>query len=64
VAEPAPAGTYDFFTYFECADADVPIFHAVCASLRDVEKNPEWRFVREGPTWHGGRVATWAELFA
>ena len=64
VAEPAPAGGYDFITYFECADADVPIFHAVCASLRDVEKNPEWRFVREGPTWHGRRVATWAELFA
>lgn len=63
VAEPAPAGAYDFITYFECADADVPIFHAVCAALRDVAKNPEWRFVREGPTWHGRRVATWAELF-
>jgi hypothetical protein len=62
--EPAPPGTYDFVTYFECADADVSTFHAVCAALRDVEKNPEWTFVREGPTWHGRRVATWAELFS
>jgi hypothetical protein len=61
--EPAPAGAYDFITYFECADADVPTFHEVCAALRDVTKNPEWRFVREGPTWQGRRVATWAELF-
>jgi hypothetical protein len=62
--EPAPAGTYDFVTYFECADADVPTFHEVCAALRDTTKNPEWRYVREGPTWQGRRVATWAELFA
>ena len=62
--EPAPAGRYDFVTYFECADADVPTFHDVCAALRDVTKNPEWAFVREGPTWHGRRVATWPELFA
>jgi hypothetical protein len=62
--EPAPPGTYDFVTYFECADADVPTFHAVCAALRDVARNPEWRFVREGPTWHGRRVATWADIFA
>ena len=62
--EPAPAGRYDFVTYFECADADVPTFHDVCAALRDVTKNPEWAFVREGPTWHGRRVAAWAELFA
>ena len=62
--EPAPEGAYDFVTYFECADADVPTFHRVCAALRDVARNPEWKFVREGPTWHGRRVATWAELFA
>jgi hypothetical protein len=62
--EPAPEGAYDFVTYFECADADVPTFHRVAASLRDVDRNPEWRFVREGPTWHGRRVATWPELFA
>ena len=61
--EPAPADGYDFVTYFECADADVPTFHAVCASLRDVQKNPEWSFVREGPTWHGRRVPTWEAMF-
>src|SRR5215472_11101579 len=62
--EPAPEGAYDFITYFECADADVSTFHQVCAALRDVARNPEWKFVHEGPTWHGRRVATWAELFA
>jgi hypothetical protein len=61
--EPAPDGAYDFLTYFECADAAVPTFHGVCAALRDVSKTPEWRFVREGPTWHGRRVRTWPELF-
>jgi hypothetical protein len=62
--EPAPEGTYDFITYFECADADVPTFHEVCEALRDVARNPEWRFVREGPTWHGRRVASAQALFA
>ena len=57
-------GAYDFLNYFECADADVPTFHEVCSSLRNVARNPEWAFVREGPTWQGQRVATWAELFA
>ncbi len=61
--EPAPAGEYDFVTYFECAEADVPIFETVCAALRDTRKNPEWAFVSEGPTWCGRRVATWNELF-
>jgi hypothetical protein len=61
--EPAPEGEYDFLTYFECADADVPSFHAVCTALRDVERNPEWEYVAEGPLWHGRRVASWAELW-
>lgn len=61
--EPAPEGAYEFVTYFECADADVPTFHHVCASLRDVARNPEWKFVREGPTWQGRRVPTWQDLF-
>ena len=64
ISEPAPEDAYDFVTYFECSDADVPTFHQVCAALRDVRRNPEWAFVREGPTWHGRRVATWGELFA
>src|SRR5262249_37552766 len=54
---------YDFLTYFECADADVPRFHAVCAALRDVARNPEWRFVREGPTWRGRRMESWSALW-
>lgn len=61
--EPASAGAYDFLTYFECADEGVPVFHEVLAALRDEARNPEWAFVREGPTWHGRRVAGWDELF-
>lgn len=63
VPEPAPDGAYDFVNYFECADRDIPRFHEVMEALRDDARNPEWTFVREGPTWHGQRVATWAELF-
>ncbi|MGH9379715.1 MAG: hypothetical protein ACRD2Z_03765 [Thermoanaerobaculia bacterium] len=63
LAEPAPEGEYDFLTYFECADRDVPTFHQVCAALRDTTQNPEWSYVREGPLWHGRRVAGWGELF-
>jgi hypothetical protein len=63
VVEPAPDGEYDFLNYFECAGAGVPVFHSVCAALRDVARNPEWQFVREGPTWQGLRVKSWAELF-
>ncbi len=62
--EPAVDGEYDFLTYFECSDDDVPTFHQICAALRDVKRNPEWRFVREGPTWHGRRLASWGELFS
>ncbi|PYM19025.1 MAG: hypothetical protein DMD81_04460 [Candidatus Rokuibacteriota bacterium] len=60
---PAPAGSYDFITYFECADADVPVLEQVCESLRDVKQNREWAYVREGPTWRGRRVPQWADLF-
>lgn len=62
--EPAPGDAYDFLTYFECDDAGVPAFHEVCVALRDVRRNPEWAFVREGPTWQGRRVAAWPQLFA
>ena len=61
--QPAPAGAYDFVTYFECGDADVPVFEGVCANLRDVKRNPEWKFVREGPAWQGRRVPDWEALF-
>ncbi len=60
---PAPPTEYDFITYFECSDHDIGTFQDVCAALRDVARNPEWAFVREGPTWRGRRVRTWAELF-
>jgi hypothetical protein len=59
---PSPDG-YDFLTYFECADPDVPAFDVVCAALRDVRRNPEWRFVREGPTWRGRRMPSWSALW-
>lgn len=57
-AEPAPADSYDFINYFECADAHVPTFNAICDALRDERRNPEWRYVREGPLWHGQRVSS------
>ena len=60
----AEAGDYDFVSYFECAEEHVPVYHQVCDALRDVRRNPEWQFVREGPTWHGRRVASWEDLFA
>jgi hypothetical protein len=63
-AEPGLGDSYDFITYFECASEDLDVFGGICAALRDVARNPEWSFVREGPTWCGQRVATWAELFA
>ncbi len=64
LAESAAApGDYDFITYFECADTDLAVFHQVCAALRDVKRNPEWQFVREGPAWHGHRVPSWDALF-
>jgi len=58
---PAPEGEYDFVNYFECADRDVNSLHEVCAALRDTAQNPEWKFVREGPTWQGRRVESWAQ---
>jgi hypothetical protein len=50
---------WDFITYFECADEHLGTFDQICTSLRDVELNPEWRFVREGPEWRGRRVLRW-----
>ena len=59
-AEATGAPEYDFITYFECADADVSTFETVVRALRDVQRNPEWRFVREGPTWRGRRMESWS----
>ena len=52
-------GEFDFITYCECSDDDLPIFDRVCKSLRDPLENPEWRFVEEGPIWRGKRVLRW-----
>ena len=50
---------YDFVTYFECADQHLPTFDKVRQALRDERRNPEWRFVIEGPEWRGRRVLRW-----
>jgi hypothetical protein len=52
-------GEFDFVTYFECDDEALPVLDGVLASLRDVEQNPEWKFVQEGPIWRGKRVLRW-----
>lgn len=54
---------YDFIGYFEFAEEQAPVFRAVMAALRDVEQNPEWAYVREGPEWWGRRVGSAAELW-
>jgi hypothetical protein len=52
-------GEYDFLTYFECEPEHLDTFARVHKALRDADKNPEWRFVREGPLWRGRRVLRW-----
>jgi len=52
-------GEYDFLTYFECAHEHAATFDQVMQSLRDTTKNPEWKYVREGPLWKGRRVLRW-----
>ena len=56
-------GSYDFVGYFEFAESDAETFRTVMAGLRDVEQNPEWAYVSEGPEWWGRRVATPSELW-
>ncbi len=53
------ANEYDFVTYFECADEHLPTFDSVRQALRDERRNPEWRFVIEGPEWRGRRAPRW-----
>ena len=50
---------FDFLTYFECDDEALPVFDGVLQSLRDLQQNPEWQFVQEGPIWRGKRVLRW-----
>ena len=53
------ANEYDFVTYFECADEQLPTFDVVRQALRDEQQNPEWQFVNEGPEWRGRRAMRW-----
>ena len=56
-------GSYDFVGYFEFAEADALTFSEVMAALRDVEQNPEWAYITEGPEWWGRRVGEPSELW-
>jgi hypothetical protein len=50
---------FDFVTYFECTDENLPMFDHICRALRDERQNPEWKYVLEGPEWRGKRVLRW-----
>jgi len=50
---------FDFITYFECTDENIPVFDQICRALRDERQNPEWKYVLEGPEWRGKRVLRW-----
>jgi hypothetical protein len=52
-------GEFDFITYFECDDQHVDTFERIHHALRDTTRNPEWRYVQEGPLWRGRRVLRW-----
>ena len=52
-------GEFDFLTYFECEEPHACTFEDVLRGLRDTTRNPEWRFVQEGPLWRGHRVLRW-----
>lgn len=56
---PGRDGEWDFVTYFECADEHLDTFNRICQALRDQTRNPEWRYVIEGPEWRGRRVQRW-----
>ena len=53
------SGEFDFITYFECDDDQLETFEGVHKALRDTTRNPEWRYVQEGPLWRGRRVLKW-----
>ena len=56
-------GSYDFVGYFEFAESDAATFNSVMAALRDIEQNPEWAYISEGPEWWGRRIGQPAELW-
>ena len=56
-------GNYDFVGYFEFDQEHAPAFKQVMTALRDVDQNPEWKYVREGPEWWGWRVRQVSDLW-
>jgi hypothetical protein len=40
-----PTAPYDFLTYFEFEEMDVPYFRKLISELRDIKNNPEWLYV-------------------
>ena len=47
-----PGSEWDFLTYFEFTEKRAQQFRELVAALRDVKKNPEWKFVnREVEIW-------------
>jgi hypothetical protein len=52
-------GEYDFVTYFECGEENLPVYDRITSALRDEKQNPEWRYVTEGPEWRGRRALRW-----
>ena len=55
--------SYDLVGYFEFDQEHAPVFEKVMAALRDVDQNPEWKYVREGPEWWGQRVRQVSDLW-
>jgi len=56
---PGIGGQYDFIAYFECADEHLGALDEVRRNLRNVDQNPEWKYVEEGHEWRGYRVLRW-----
>jgi hypothetical protein len=52
-------GEWDFISYFECSDEDLEVFDDTLEAMRDTDRNPEWRYVEEGPIWRGRRQLRW-----
>ena len=55
--------SYDFVGYFEFDEEHTSVFVEVMAALRDVDQNPEWKYVREGPEWWGRRIRQASDLW-
>jgi hypothetical protein len=40
-----PQSRWDFLTYFEFPEAEVPAFRQLLQALRNIERNPEWGYI-------------------